>query len=232
MCRLCNITRMRFDCGFSQFAGTVSGKQRHCSRPDDSDSDWASPMLAGSPFVSLVPECQRRQRPCLGRGAAPHSPERLVARDKPKPEGNKAADLRGMKLKNLAKQMIGHTAGVPGSKASKNKLRRSILSMVWQIEIETGRRGMVRLATLRVSSAPSHRVTTAVEGIEYHMVMFEEQAPRACEQVSSFRRWVARCVWSSSCSPSVVPCFWSTYRCCRLQVVADGGDGHVHCVVW
>ena len=42
-----------------------------------------------------------------------------------------------MNTRSLAKQMVGYTANIPGTKASKAHLRRLILSMVRQIEIET-----------------------------------------------------------------------------------------------
>ena len=56
MRRLRNIIwRMIFDTGIGQLL----------------DSEWAR--------VSLVPEGWRRHRPCLGRGAAPRAPKRVVA---------------------------------------------------------------------------------------------------------------------------------------------------------
>ena len=46
-----------------------------------------------------------------------------------------------MSVTNLAKQMVGYTANIPGTKASKARLRRLMLGMVRQIEIETRRDG-------------------------------------------------------------------------------------------
>ena len=42
-----------------------------------------------------------------------------------------------MDVKNLARKMTGYTMKVPGTKASKSRLRRILLAMVRQIEIET-----------------------------------------------------------------------------------------------
>ena len=42
-----------------------------------------------------------------------------------------------MGVTNLAKQMGSYTQDIPGTKASKSKLRRLLLAMVRQIEIET-----------------------------------------------------------------------------------------------
>ena len=55
----------------------------------------------------------------------------------PKATGYTADDLKSMGVSNLAKQMGSYTADIPGTKASKSKLRRLLLSMVRQIEIET-----------------------------------------------------------------------------------------------
>ena len=46
-----------------------------------------------------------------------------------------------MNVQSLAKQMVGYTANIPGAKANKARLRRVILAMVRQIEIETRRPG-------------------------------------------------------------------------------------------
>ena len=42
-----------------------------------------------------------------------------------------------MSIPRLAKQMVGYTQGIPGTKASKGRLRKLILAMVRQVEIET-----------------------------------------------------------------------------------------------
>ena len=55
----------------------------------------------------------------------------------PKATGYTADGLKSTGVSNLAKQMGGYTADIPGTKASKSKLRRLLLSMVRQIEIET-----------------------------------------------------------------------------------------------
>ena len=46
-------------------------------------------------------------------------------------------DLTKMSVRALSKQMVGYTTNIPGTKASKARLRRLILAMVRQIEIET-----------------------------------------------------------------------------------------------
>jgi hypothetical protein len=65
------------------------------------------------------------------------SAKKWYIRDNPAATGYTVDDLRKMSVASLAKQMTGYTANVPGTKASKARLRRVILAMVRQIEIET-----------------------------------------------------------------------------------------------
>ena len=65
------------------------------------------------------------------------SAKKWYIRDNPQSNGYTAEDLAGMSVSWLAKRMVGYTAGIPGSKASKGQLRKLILAMMRQIEIET-----------------------------------------------------------------------------------------------
>ena len=66
------------------------------------------------------------------------SAKKWYVRDNPQATGYTVEDLRAMGVKSLSKNMVGYTAGIPGTRASKAQLRRLILAMVRQIEIETG----------------------------------------------------------------------------------------------
>ena len=57
--------------------------------------------------------------------------------DNPKAGGYTAEDRKSMRVTNLAKQIGSYTQDIPGTKANKSKLRRLLLAMVLQIEIET-----------------------------------------------------------------------------------------------
>ena len=46
-------------------------------------------------------------------------------------------ELLKMSKESLGKRLVGYTAKIPGTKASKNVLRRVLLTMVWQLEVET-----------------------------------------------------------------------------------------------
>lgn len=65
------------------------------------------------------------------------SAKKWYIRDNPDATGYTVNDLSKMSVASLSKQMTGYTANVPGTKASKARLRRVILAMVRQIEIET-----------------------------------------------------------------------------------------------
>ena len=68
---------------------------------------------------------------------SPHDLPYKHVRDNPKATGYTLDDIRGMSVKMLAKNMVGYTANIPGTRASKAQLRRVIMTMVKQIEIET-----------------------------------------------------------------------------------------------
>ena len=63
--------------------------------------------------------------------------KKWYVKDNPEANGYTVDDLKSMGVSNLAKKMGSYTADIPGSKASKAKLRRLLLSMVRQLEIET-----------------------------------------------------------------------------------------------
>jgi hypothetical protein len=65
------------------------------------------------------------------------SAKKWYVRDNPNATGYTVEDLSKMNVRTLAKQMVGYTANIPGTKASKAKLRKLILAMVRQIEVET-----------------------------------------------------------------------------------------------
>ena len=69
------------------------------------------------------------------------SAKKWYVRDNPKSTGCTVEDLSRMSVQLLAKQMVGYTANIPGTKANKARLRKAILAMVRQIEIETRQPG-------------------------------------------------------------------------------------------
>ncbi len=65
------------------------------------------------------------------------SAKKWFVRDNPRSTGYTVEDLGKMSVRGLTKQMVGYTANIPITKASKAHLRKFVLAMVRQIEIET-----------------------------------------------------------------------------------------------
>ena len=83
------------------------------------------------------------------------SAKKWYVRDNPKATGYTVEDLSGMSVKSLAKNMVGYTANIPGTRASKAQLRRVILTMVKQIEIESASTAEGQKADAATGDVPS-----------------------------------------------------------------------------
>ena len=73
----------------------------------------------------------------LVQGIKALSAKKWFVRDNPQAQGFTAQDIRNKGVKSLARNLVGYTADIPGTTARKETLRRLILAMVHQIEIET-----------------------------------------------------------------------------------------------
>ena len=65
--------------------------------------------------------------------------KKWFVKDNPKATGYTAEDIKKMSVPMLSKKMVGYTQNIPGTRSSKTRLRKIILAMVRQIEIETHR---------------------------------------------------------------------------------------------
>ena len=63
--------------------------------------------------------------------------KKWFVKDNPKATGYTADDIKKMSAPMLSKKMVGHTQNMRGTSASKTRLCKIILAMVWHIEIET-----------------------------------------------------------------------------------------------
>ena len=68
------------------------------------------------------------------------SAKKWYVRDNPKATGYTVDDIRGMGVKTLAKNMVGYTANIPGTRASKAQLRRVIIRTVHERRSMFGKR--------------------------------------------------------------------------------------------
>ena len=65
--------------------------------------------------------------------------KKWFVKDNPQSTGYTAEDIKKMSVPMLSKKMVGYTQNIPGARASKTLLRKIILAMVRQVEIETHR---------------------------------------------------------------------------------------------
>ena len=63
--------------------------------------------------------------------------KKWFVKDNPKATGYTVDDLKEMSVGVLAKKMVGYTQNIPGTRGSKGRIRKIILDMVRQVEIET-----------------------------------------------------------------------------------------------
>ncbi len=132
------------------------------------------------------------------------SAKKWYVRDNPQATGYTLDDLRGMSVKALAKNMVGYTAKIPGTRASKAQLRRVILTMVRQIEIETasvdGGEKVERkpgdvpslfgtLTTQRYHWDDIIRIIAEVEGIDDHKQLSKSKRRELVNKYPLFVAW-------------------------------------------
>ena len=174
------------------------------------------------------------------------SAKKWFVRDNPEATGYTAEDLKKMNVKTLSKQMVGYTAQIPGSKASKAKLRKLILAMVRQIEIETRDDG--------TGSAPPHpgdvpclfgtlttqryhwdeiiRIIAAVEGIADHRALSKSKRRELVNKYPLFVAWYCSVRLELTLKTVVVPIFGAHDYVGVYEWSPTGGMAHLHYVLW
>ena len=99
------------------------------------------------------------------------SAKKWYVRDNPQATGYTLDDIRGMSVKALAQNMVGYTQDIPGTRASKAKLRRIILTMVKQIEIETSTTPGMENAEATAGDVPSLFGTLTTQRYHWHDII-------------------------------------------------------------
>ena len=146
------------------------------------------------------------------------SAKKWYVRDNPRATGYTVDDLREMGVRSLAKNMVGYTANIPGTKASKAKLRRLILTMVRQIEIETssgdsrGATGDVpcifgTLTTQRYQWDIVIKIVAEVEGIADYKALNKSKRRELVNRYSLFVAWYCAVRLELTLKTIVVPIF-------------------------
>jgi hypothetical protein len=178
------------------------------------------------------------------------SAKKWYIKDNPDATGYTAADLSGMSVKGLAKQMVGYTASIPGTRASKARLRKVILAMVRQIEIETrkgeatgaGREGSSLLGDVpclfgtltsqRYQWDDIIRIIADIEGIEDYRSLRQSKRRELVNRYSLFVAWYCSMRLELSLKTIVVPIFGANAYVAVYEWSPTGGMVHIHYVLW
>ena len=172
------------------------------------------------------------------------SAKKWFVRDNPKSTGYTAEDLKGMGVRGLAKQMVGYTAQIPGTKASKARLRRLILAMVQQIEIETRRDDEERRSLGDVpclfGTLTSQRyhwdgiisIIARVEGISDYKNLSKSKRRALVNKYPLFVAWYCAVRLELTLKCIVVPYFGASAYVGVFEWSPTGGMVHVHYILW
>ena len=180
------------------------------------------------------------------------SAKKWYVRDNPRSTGYTADDLAHMSVRALSKQMVGYTANIPGTKASKARLRRLILAMVRQIEIETRRGGVAAerdsgdislgdapclfgtLTSQRYQWDEIIRVIAEVEGMEKdaYKSLTRNKRRELVNKYSLFVAWYCSVRLELTLKTIVVPIFGASAYMAVFEWSPTGGMVHLHYVLW
>ena len=173
------------------------------------------------------------------------SAKKWYVRDNPKSTGYTVDDIRGMGLRVLAKNMIGYTANIPGTRASKSQLRRVILTMVKQIEIETTEispdgevlHGDVpslfgTLTTQRYHWDDIIRIIAEVEGLDDYKNISKSKHRELVNKYPLFVAWYCAVRLELVLKSVVVPIYGASNYVAVFEWSPTGGMVHLHYILW
>ena len=174
------------------------------------------------------------------------SAKKWFVRENPKAQGYTHEDLKRMGVKGLAKKMVGYTAGIPGTKASKARLRRIVLAMVRQIEIETRREGGAdgsaslgdvpclfgTLTSQRYHWDGIISIIAEVEGISDYKSLSRGKRRELVNKYPLFVSWYCAVRLELSLKAIVVPLFGASAYVAVFEWSPTGGMVHLHYILW
>ena len=168
------------------------------------------------------------------------SAKKWYVRDNPKATGYTMDDLRKMNVRQLAKNMVGYTAGIPGTRASKSQLRRVILTMVKQIEIETSSEtepGDVpslfgTLTTQRYLWDDIIRIIAEVEEREDYTKLSKSKRRELVNKYPLFVAWYCSVRLELILKTVVVPVYGASAYVAVYEWSPTGGMVHLHYILW
>ena len=179
------------------------------------------------------------------------SAKKWYVKDNPQALGYTVEDLSHMSVGQLAKKMVGYTANIPGTKAQKSRLRRLILTMVRQIEIETRSQGVEAaggadgnvclgdvpclfgtLTTQRYHWDEIIRTIAEVEGIGDYKSLSKSKRRELVNKYPLFVAWYCSVRLELTLKTMVVPIFGASAYVAVFEWSPTGGTVHLHYVLW
>ena len=162
-------------------------------------------------------------------------------KDNPKASGYTFQDLKEMSVPMLARKMVGYTQNIPGTRGSKTKLRKIILAMVRQIEIETrhqANQGDVPCLFGTLTSQRYHwddviRIIAEAENYagDYKQLSQSKQREMV-NRYPLFVAWYCAVRLELSLKTLVVPIFGASNYVAVFEWSPTGGMVHLHYILW
>ena len=176
--------------------------------------------------------------------------KKWYVKDNPEATGYTAADLQKLNVKTLSRRMVGYTAKIPGTKASKAHMRKVVLAMVRQIEIETrdlGHNGAEPGGQQHLGDVPclfgtltSQRyhwdqvikVIAEKEGIPDYTALSKSKRRELVNKYPLFVAWYSSVRLELVLKTVVVPIFGAHAYFGVFEWSPTGGMVHLHYVLW
>ena len=174
------------------------------------------------------------------------SAKKWYLRDNPKANGYTLDALRNMSVKALAKNMVGYTAKIPGTQASKAQLRRIIFAMVRQIEIETASMEGAQERNKKAGDVPSlfgtlttqryhweqiQQIIAQVEGKNYKELS-KSKRRELVNKYPLFVSWYCAVRLELILKTVVVPLYGANAYVSVFEWNPTGGMVHLHYILW
>ena len=168
--------------------------------------------------------------------------KKWFVKDNPKATGYTAEDIKKMSVPMLSKKMVGYTQNIPGTRASKTRLRKIILAMVRQIEIETHREphylGDVPCLFGTLTSQRYHwdeviRIIAEVEKIGGdYKTLSKSKRRELVNKYPLFVSWYCAVRLELTLKTLVVPIFGASNYVAVFEWSPTGGMVHLHYILW
>ena len=172
--------------------------------------------------------------------------KKWFVKDNPQAVGYTAEDIKTMSVPTLARKMVGYTQNIPGTRASKIRLRKVILAMVRQIEIETRPAGtrsngsqlgdvpclFGTLTSQRYHWDEVSRLIAQVEDIPDHKALSKSKRRELVNKYPLFVSWYCAVRLELSLKTLVVPSFGASNYVAVFEWSPTGGMVHLHYILW